>query len=71
MSTSALAVGLAWRGALQIDSAWLSALAVLPALAGMWLGQRLRSRISLDAFRRGFLLCLLLLGAEMSGRGFY
>ena len=68
VSTIALAIGLGAHGAFQADRLWLSALAVLPALAGMWVGQRVRNRISPLAFRRGFLICLLLLGCEMATR---
>jgi len=69
VSTLALAAGLAWHGALSLDHLLPSLLAVLPALAGMWLGQRLRRRISPTAFRIGFLVCLLLLGVELAWRG--
>lgn len=65
VSTIALVIGLGARGAFQIDSLTLSALAVIPALAGMWVGQGVRDRISPSAFRKGFLVCLLLLGCEM------
>jgi uncharacterized protein len=65
VSTIALAIGLASHGAFQGGDAGASALAVLPALLGMQLGQRLRQRISLEAFRRWFLICLLLLGVEL------
>lgn len=68
VSTVALAIGLGSRGAFQVDSLALSLLAVAPALAGMWVGQRIRGRISPQAFRRGFLLCLLALGIEMVSR---
>ena len=68
VSTIALAIGLGAHGAFQADRLSLSALAVLPALAGMWAGQRVRNRISPLAFRRGFLICLLLLGCEMATR---
>ncbi|WP_454917700.1 sulfite exporter TauE/SafE family protein [Xanthobacter sediminis] len=68
LSTFALAVGLAGHGALQLDRLALSGLAVVPALAGMWAGQKVRDRISPAAFRRGFLACLLLLGLEMVAR---
>ena len=47
----------------------LSALALLPALLGMWLGQRIRSRLSPQRFRQGFLLFLLALGIELIARG--
>lgn len=65
VSTVALAIGLGAHGAFQLDSIVLSALAVVPALAGMSVGQFLRNRISPQTFRRGFLICLLLLGGEM------
>lgn len=68
VSTIALAIGLGARGAFQSDYLTLSALSVIPALAGMWVGQRVRGRISPVAFRRGFLVCLLLLGCEMATR---
>ena len=46
-----------------------SALALLPALLGMWLGQRIRSRLSPQRFRQGFLLFLLALGIDLIARG--
>lgn len=69
VSTLALAAGLALHGALSVGHLLPSLVAVLPALAGMWLGQRLRQRISPTAFRTGFLVCLLLLGVELAWRG--
>ena len=68
VSTIALAIGLGARGAFQSDYLALSALAVIPSLAGMWAGQHVRNRISPVAFRRGFLICLLLLGCEIASR---
>lgn len=68
VSTVALAAGLGVRGALPLDDLAMSGLAIAPALAGMAAGQAIRSRISPAAFRRGFLLCLLLLGMEMAVR---
>ena len=68
VSTVALAVGLGTHGVLEPESLALSAFAIAPALAGMWAGQRIRNRIIPSAFRRGFLVCLLLLGAEMASR---
>jgi len=65
VSTVALAVGLAWRGAFQLDGLAMSSLAIAPALLGMWLGQVVRRRVSPETFRRWFLVCLLLLGAEL------
>ncbi|MBM1173610.1 sulfite exporter TauE/SafE family protein [Microvirga arabica] len=65
VSTIALAVGLGWRGAFQFDGLVLSSLAIAPALAGMWLGQVVRRKVSPETFRRWFLIGLLLLGAEL------
>ncbi|MEK1901845.1 MAG: sulfite exporter TauE/SafE family protein [Rhizobium sp.] len=65
VSTIALAASLGVRGAFDNGNLALSVLAILPALAGMWAGQVLRSRIAPATFRRWFLICLLLLGAEM------
>jgi len=68
VSTIALAAGLAGRTAIRTEELAASAMAVLPWLAGMWAGQRLRARISPIAFRRWFLVALLLLGIEMASR---
>jgi hypothetical protein len=65
VSTIALTAGFGARGAFQLDTLVLSAFAVIPALAGMWAGQVVRNRINPATFRRGFLVCLLLLGVEM------
>lgn len=70
VSTIALAAGLAWRGAFQLDGLALSSLAIAPALLGMWLGQAIRKRVSPQTFRRWFLICLLLLGTELVLRPF-
>ncbi|SFT91780.1 sulfite exporter TauE/SafE family protein [Mesorhizobium sp. YR577] len=65
VSTIALAASLAWHGAFQLGNVWMSALAVAPALAGMWVGQMVRKKVSPTAFRRWFLCGLLLLGADL------
>lgn len=65
VSTIALATGLAHAGAFAIGDARDSLLAVVPALAGMWIGQRIRGRISPASFRRWFFLCLLALGLQL------
>ncbi|CAH1696409.1 putative membrane transporter protein [Hyphomicrobiales bacterium] len=68
VSTIALAIGLGAHGAFQTDHLALSALAVIPRMFSMWAGQRARNQINPVAFRRGFLICLLLLGFEMAAR---
>ncbi len=65
VSTAALAGGLMWHGAFQADNLAMSGLAIIPAFTGMWVGQKVRGRISLATFRRWFLICLCALGAEM------
>lgn len=70
VSTIALAAGLALHGAFNIGNLWQSALLVIPALIGMAAGTWLRQRISPPLFRKGFLICLGLLGAELASRAF-
>ncbi|GAA3095911.1 sulfite exporter TauE/SafE family protein [Rhizobium viscosum] len=65
VSTIALAAALGLRGAFDGGNLVLSVLAIVPALAGMWVGQGLRGRIAPETFRHWSLVCLLLLGAEM------
>lgn len=67
-STLALAAGLARHQALQPVQLAGSLLAIAPALLGMWLGQRLRQRISARAFLICFRVFLLLLGLSMIWR---
>ncbi|HJV94511.1 MAG TPA: TSUP family transporter, partial [Albitalea sp.] len=68
VSTIALAASLGHGGALPISAASGSALALLPALAGMGLGQRLRRRVQAALFKRLFFSGLLVLGAYLSLR---
>ena len=70
ISTMALAVGLASGGAFHLGNFALSALAIAPALLGMWFGQSIRQRISAATFRRWFLIFLALLGLELAVRPF-
>ena len=70
ISTIALAVGLTGGGAFHLENVAASALAVVPALLGMWLGTMVRSRISPATVRRWFLICLILLGIELAVRPF-
>jgi uncharacterized membrane protein YfcA len=70
VATLALAASLAFSGALSVGVAGGSLLALAPALAGMWLGQRTRAAIDATTFRRCFLFALLLLGAHLAWRAF-
>ena len=70
VSMLALAVGLALESKFHAAVAGGSLLALLPALAGMALGQRIRERMSARAFRRWFFAGLLALGVTMVVRAF-
>lgn len=69
VSTIALAGALAQGGALTQAVAGISLLALVPALAGMAVGQWVRSRVRLDTFRRCFFLGLLALGGHLALSG--
>ncbi|HSV51641.1 MAG TPA: sulfite exporter TauE/SafE family protein [Burkholderiaceae bacterium] len=71
VSTLALTANLAAAGALRLESAAQSLLVLLPALAGMWLGQRVRDELSQDSFRRWLFGGLSALGAWLVGRSFW
>jgi uncharacterized protein len=63
LSTIALALAMADQRLLSVDLAVASAGAVLPALAGMYAGQKLRNRLSEAMFRRALFAALGGLGA--------
>ena len=62
IATLSLAFSLKEHGLLSDELGWLSLMAVLPALLGMWIGRILRPRLSEAAFRRLFFAGLTLLG---------
>jgi uncharacterized membrane protein YfcA len=68
VGTLALAVMLSLRGAWHATAAASSVLALIPAIAGMQLGQWLRDRMQPALFRRCFFLALLALGAHQLAR---
>ncbi len=69
VSTFALAGGLALHGALPLAATGASVFALVPALAGMSLGGRLRARVRPQTFRLCFFVGLLALGGELLWRG--
>lgn len=69
VSTVALAAGLWLNGGYTADAAGASILMLLPALAGMALGQRLRNRLSPRTFKLCFMISLALLGVYQAARG--
>ncbi|MGS0943405.1 sulfite exporter TauE/SafE family protein [Pseudomonas luteola] len=70
VSTLTLGAGLSWQGALVIDDVKTSLLMLLPALAGLLAGQKLRARLSETLFRKLFFIGLLLLGMFLFVRPF-
>lgn len=70
VSTIALAIGLVRENAFAAGDLRVSLLAVIPALAGMAIGQRVRGRINAETFRRWFFICLLALGIQLIARAF-
>ncbi|TSE10155.1 sulfite exporter TauE/SafE family protein [Mesorhizobium intechi] len=68
VSTAALALGLFRTGALASPAGPLtgSILALLPALAGMFIGQALRRKMSVGTFRKVFFVGLLALGVYLA-----
>ena len=65
-----LALALLTRGQMPASAATIGVVAVLPALAGMYAGQRLRLRLDAATFRRWFFAGLIGLGWYMVVRSF-
>ena len=65
VSTAALAAVLILHGAYRLDAGYVSAVAVLPAIAGMVAGARVRARLTPAAFRKWLLIALALLGFKL------
>lgn len=68
VSTVALATILVGNGALHLSVASASVASLVPAFAGMLIGQRMRMRIRAETFRLAFFAGLLLLGAHLALR---
>jgi hypothetical protein len=68
VSTLALSLGLIGAGALDVSVAQSSLLALIPALAGMGVGQVIRNRISPATFKLCFFTGLLALGCYLVTR---
>ena len=68
VSTLALACALSLNGQFHLQAVLSSLLAVVPALAGMFVGQRVRSKLQPQVFRRWFFVGLVALGIYMLTR---
>ena len=71
VSTLALAVALQANSLLDLELGLYSASAIVPALCGMLLGQKIRRQLSETLFRKIFFIALLVLGAYLLVRPFY
>lgn len=66
-----LVAGYAHAGLLNFETAPLSALMTLPALAGFTFGEAIRRRMDAERFRKAVLLVFLLLGLNLLRRAFF
>lgn len=66
-----LALSYAAVGILGWWELWLSILALMPAFAGLWAGERIRHRINPVLFRRILLFTLIVLGLNLIRRGMF
>jgi len=71
LSTLGLAVALGGNGLLDPGLLRQSAVALVPALIGMAIGQRLRGRLSEATFRRIFLIGVLVAGLYLVGESLF
>jgi uncharacterized membrane protein YfcA len=67
VSTIALSFNLIGAGVLTFSLASSATIALVAALAGIWIGQVVRLRLDQATFRRWFFIGLLLLGIYLSG----
>jgi uncharacterized protein len=71
VATVALAFDLTSAGLLSAATALPGAVAIVCAFIGMFIGQAVRSRMQPDAFRRWFLIAMILLGIYIAGSALY
>jgi uncharacterized protein len=71
VATLGLAVNLTSSGLLSAATALPGAVAMVCSFAGMFIGQALRSRMQPEAFRRWFLIAMILLGIYLAGSAIY
>jgi uncharacterized protein len=71
VATLALAFNLTSAGLLSAATALPGAIAMAAAFAGMFIGQAVRSRMQPEAFRRWFLIAMILLGLYLAGSAIY
>jgi uncharacterized protein len=71
VATVALAFNLTSAGLLSAATALPGAIAMAASFAGMFVGQAVRSRMQPEAFRRWFLIAMIVLGLYLAGSAVY
>jgi uncharacterized protein len=71
VATMALAINLTSAGLLSAATALPGAVAMAAAFAGMFIGQAVRTKLQPEAFRRWFLIAMILLGIYLTGSAVY
>lgn len=71
ISSSVLVLALLEKGAISRESAIISAVSLVPAFAGMAVGQRLRGRLSEDRFRAFVFMFLLIAAVNLIRKGIF
>jgi hypothetical protein len=71
VSTIALAFALQGNHLMTVHLGAASAAAVFPAMAGMFIGQKIRFRLSERGFRRTFYVAVMILGAYIFSNGLF
>lgn len=71
VSTVALAGSMSGRGLLTADLGLLSMVGLIPAFAGMYIGQKVRKRLSEERFRQIFFISVGVLGAYIIVRSLF
>ena len=64
--TSSLAIAMTGFQLVSLELAVLSAMGLIPVFAGIWIGRRIRHRISEDFYRRLFFITLLVTGVYLT-----
>jgi len=71
VATLALSVNVSAAGLLNGTTAILGAIALTCSFAGMFIGQNVRAKMPAQAFRRWFLIGMILLGIYLAGSAIY
>jgi uncharacterized membrane protein YfcA len=71
VATLALSINLTASGLLGASTALPGAIAMGCSFAGMFIGQAVRSRMPAEAFRRWFLIAMIILGLYLAGAAIY